>query len=180
MDMNTGIDIRTRLLETAEQLFDRHGFTATGMDRLTSGAGISSRTLYKHIGSKNRLVAAVLNERDRRFMRSLHVDSIDALFDALERWFATEGARGCLFLRTWGETGGDVAEVTEAMARHKQRLLSRIGEIVATEIGRRDDELAEQILILFEGATHATTYRGETAIPAARRAAGLLIAGARA
>lgn len=173
--LHWGMDIRTRLISTAEQLFDRHGFTATGMDRLTQGAGISSRTLYKHVGSKNRLMAAVLNERDRRFMRSLHVDGVDALFGALEDWFVQEGARGCLFLRTWGETGGEVPEIVEAMARHKQRLAARIGEIVEVEIGRRDEDLAEQILILFEGATHAATYRSETAIPTARRAARRLI-----
>ncbi|WP_280564575.1 helix-turn-helix domain-containing protein, partial [Chromohalobacter sp. 48-RD10] len=87
------------MLETAEQLFDRHGFTATGMDRLTQGAGISSRTLYKHVGNKNGLIAAVLNERDRRFHRQVETDSVDALFGALEVWLAQEAARGCLFLR---------------------------------------------------------------------------------
>ena len=165
------MDIRTRLLETAEQLFERHGFTATGMDRLTSGAGISSRTLYKHVGNKNGLIAAVLNERDRRFHRLVETNSIDALFGALESWFAEEGARGCLFLRAWGETGGDVPEIAEAMARHKQRLRERIDAIVVAEVGRHDDDLAEAIQLLFEGATHAATYRGEATADAARRAA---------
>ncbi|CAO1660354.1 MULTISPECIES: TetR/AcrR family transcriptional regulator [Salinicola] len=174
------MDIRTRLISTAEQLFDRYGFTATGMDRLTQAAGISSRTLYKHVGSKNGLMAAVLNERDRRFHRLVGADNIDALFDALEIWFAREGARGCLFLRAWGETGGSVPEIAEAMARHKQRLRQRIDEIVVAEIGRRDDELAEAILLLFEGATHAATYRGGAAVDGARRAAHRLVETARA
>ena len=174
------MDIRTRLIATAEQLFDRHGFTATGMDRLTQAAGISSRTLYKHVGSKNGLMAAVLNERDRRFHRLVSGDSVDALFEALERWFAEEGARGCLFLRAWGETGGGVPEIAEAMTRHKQRLRQHIDDSVMTEIGHRDDELAEAILLLFEGATHAATYRGAAAVEGARRAARRLIAAARA
>lgn len=174
------MDIRTRLISTAEQLFDRHGFTATGMDRLTQAAGISSRTLYKHVGSKNGLMAAVLNERDRRFHRRIDAVSVDALFGALETWFAEEGARGCLFLRAWGETGGGVPEIVEVMARHKERLRQRIDDIVVAEIGHRDDELAEAILLLFEGATHAATYRGGAAVDGARRAARRLIAGARA
>ena len=45
--------IMDKLVTASEALFDRHGFTATGMDKLTQGAGISSRTLYKHAGSKN-------------------------------------------------------------------------------------------------------------------------------
>ncbi|GHB17839.1 TetR/AcrR family transcriptional regulator [Salinicola rhizosphaerae] len=178
--MHDSHETRARLLDSAEKLFDRYGFTATGMDRLTTAAGLSSRTLYKHVGSKNRLMAAVLDARDRRFMRSLRVASVDGLFDALARWFESEEARGCLFLRSWGETGGEVPEVAEAMTRHKQRLAERIDEIVEAEIGRRDEALAEEVLILFEGATHAAAYRGETAIPAARRAARRLIEGRRA
>jgi len=174
------MDIRTRLISTAERLFDRYGFTATGMDRLTQAAGISSRTLYKHVGSKNGLMAAVLGERDRRFHRLVTVDSVDALFASLETWIDQEGARGCLFLRAWGETGGDVPEIAEAMAQHKQRLQERIDEIVVAEIGRRDDELAEALLLLFEGATHAAAYSGSAAIAGARRAARRLIADARA
>ncbi|MDW5376001.1 TetR/AcrR family transcriptional regulator [Halomonas sp. HP20-15] len=174
------MDIRTRLISTAEQLFDRHGFNATGMDRLTAGAGISSRTLYKHVGSKNGLIAAVLNERDRRFHRQVEKDSIDALFGALEAWSAQESARGCLFLRACQETGGDVPEIAEAMARHKQRLRDRIGQIVVAEIGRRDDELVETIQLLFEGATHMAAYRGITTVDVARRAAQRLADAARA
>ncbi|WP_110675738.1 TetR/AcrR family transcriptional regulator [Salinicola sp. RZ23] len=174
------MDIRTRLIDTAEQLFDRHGFTATGMDRLTHSAGISSRTLYKHVGSKNRLLAIVLDERDRRFMRSLaSAVSVDELFGALGVWFADQGARGCLFLRSWAETGGDVPEVVEAMERHKARLRQRIEEIVEAETGRRDDELADSILLLVEGATHAATYRGSATVDVALRAARRLIDGAR-
>nr|CDQ34335.1 Copper outer membrane regulator [Virgibacillus halodenitrificans] len=173
------MDIRTRLLETSEQLFDRHGFTATGMDRLTQGAGISSRTLYKHVGNKNGLIAAVLNERDRRFHRQVETNSVDALFGALELWFAQETARGCLFLRAWGETGGDVPEIAEAMARHKQRMRERIDAIVVAEIGWQDDELAESIQLLLEGATHTAAYRGIATVEVARRAAQRLVTVAR-
>ncbi|MDT8894418.1 TetR/AcrR family transcriptional regulator [Halomonas sp. I1] len=169
------MDIRTRLISTAEQLFDRHGFTATGMDRLTKGAGISSRTLYKHTGSKHGLMAAVLNERGRRFLRQMDVDSVDELFVSLETWLVQEGSRGCLFLRAWGETGGDIPEIAATIMEHKRRLRERVNEIVAAEIGYRDDELAEEIVILFEGATHTAIYRGTAGVASARRAARYLM-----
>ncbi|WP_251977706.1 TetR/AcrR family transcriptional regulator [Salinicola avicenniae] len=178
--MDSSTDRREHLISTAEALFDRHGFTATGMDRLTGAAGMSSRTLYKHIGSKNRLLAAVLEARDCRFLRSLKVDSVDGLFESLDNWFAGEGARGCLFLRSWGETGGDLPEVVEALARHKQRVLRRIGEVVCRELGREDEALTEELMLLYEGATQAIIYRRDLAIPAARRAAQHLVAAARA
>lgn len=173
--MNT----RTKLITAAERLFDRHGFTATGMDRLTEAAGMSSRTLYKHAGGKTALMATVLAERDRLFMRRIDVRSVDALFTALEDWIRVHGARGCLFLRAQGETGGDIPEVAEVVAAHKTAFRDRIGAIVAAELGREAPALAEQILVLFEGATAASIYRGSEAIAAARKAASALVAGAR-
>ena len=174
------MDIKTKLISAAESLFDRHGFTATGMDRLTQAAGMSSRTLYKHTGSKHSLIAKVLSERDKRFLRRLDVSSVDALFKALEDWVRVEGCRGCLFLRAYGETGGDVPEIAEAMAAHKAGIWNKILEVVALETnGRGDEQLAEQILLLFEGATATAIYRGANAIANARRAAVALVEQAR-
>lgn len=170
------MDIRTRLISTAERLFDRHGFTATGMDKLTGGAGISSRTLYKYAGSKNGLMAAVLSERGRRFLRQMDVNNVDALFVSLEAWLEQEGSRGCLFLRAWGETGGDVPDLAAVILDHKRRLRERVEKVVAAEIGQRNDELAEEIVILLEGATHTAVYRGTAGVASARRAARFLMA----
>lgn len=174
------MDTKTKLISAAEHLFDRHGFTATGMDRLTQAAGMSSRTLYKHAGSKTALITAVLTERDRRFLRRLEVHSVDALFGALEDWVRVEGSRGCLFLRAHGETGGDIPEIAEAVSVHKARLCKRIQEIVTVETGGDGNrELAEQILILFEGATSAAIYRGAEAVATARDVAAALVERAR-
>lgn len=170
------MDMRSKLVAAAERLFDRHGFTATGMDRLTEATGASSRTVYKHVGSKTALMATVLTERDRRFMRRLDVRSVDALFAALEDWVRVEGARGCLFLKTYGETGGDTPEIAQVVLAHKEAVRARIADIVALEIGGGGDpDLAEQIVILFEGAAAAAVYRGAEAVAAARAAAGILV-----
>ena len=109
-----------------------------------------------------------------------YVDSVDAIFAALEDWVRAEGARGCLFLRTLGETGGETAAILEAVMAHKAAVRARIAEIVATDVG--DDgnaPLADQIVILFEGATAAAAYRGTDAVAAARAAAEILVARAR-
>lgn len=171
---------RTKLITTAEQLFDRHGFTATGMDRLTKAAGLSSRTVYKYVGSKAALTATVLSERGRRFMQGFDVHTVDAMFAALEDWMRVEGARGCLFLRAYGETGGDTPEIVEAVTSHKNAFRERLADIVAQDVGNDGDPaLIEQILVLFEGATAAAVYRGPQAVTAARKAAAILIAQAR-
>ncbi|WP_320177644.1 helix-turn-helix domain-containing protein [Roseovarius pacificus] len=173
------MDMITKLTVAAERLFDRHGYMATGMDRLTEAAGMSSRTLYKHASSKAQLMARVLTERDRRFMARLEVRTVDALFAALEDWVRVEGCRGCLFLRSRAETGGDTPEIAEAVAAHKEAFHQRIGEVVAMELGREDPAIAEQVLVLLEGATHAAVYRGAQTVSAARAAAFILLERAR-
>ncbi len=175
--MNTNIT----LLSTAEQLFDRHGFTATGMDRLAQAANMSSRTLYKHAGSKTRLIAHVLAQRNQRFLEQLNTATVDALFAALERWIAQDGSRGCLFLRALAETGGDIAEISEVALTHKAQLSQRIRHIIRLELGNDNNErLAEALLILIEGATAAAVYRGPEAAVTARELAALLMARVRA
>ncbi len=173
------MNLTTKLITAAEKLFDRHGYMATGMDRLTEAAGMSSRTLYKHAGSKAQLMALVLSERDRRFMARLEVESVDALFAALEDWVRVEGARGCLFLRSLAETGGETPEIAQAVAAHKEAFRQRVSDVVASDLGREDPALAEQILILFEGATQAAIYRGADAVSTARSAAAILMGRAR-
>lgn len=173
------MDRTDKLVAAAERLFDRHGYMATGMDRLTEAAGMSSRTLYKHAGSKAQLMARVLSERDRRFMARIDVRSVDALFAALEDWVRLEGARGCLFLRTSAETGGDTPVIAEAVAAHKTAFRQRIRDVVAADLGQDAPELAEQVLVLFEGATQAAVCRGDTSIAAARAAAAILMDRAR-
>lgn len=166
----------SHLISTAEHLFDQHGFTATGMDRVAQAACMSSRTLYKYAGSKTALIAAVLSERDDRFMRLLNVPTVDALFESLEHWIQEEGARGCLFLRAQGESGGEVPEISKAMRKHKARLRKKIHRILCLERGEDDClELAEQLLILIEGATAAAVYRGPQAVKTARGMAALLL-----
>jgi AcrR family transcriptional regulator len=58
---------RDHLVETALELFDRHGFHATGIDRILADAGVAKVTLYKHFSSKDDLILAVLRLRDERF-----------------------------------------------------------------------------------------------------------------
>ena len=173
------MDLKKTILEAVEPLFDRNGFMASGMDRLTDAAGVSSRTLYKHFGSKTGLMAAVLDERDRRFRSRLDVRTVDAFFAALEDWIRVEGARGCLFLRTLGETGGDTPEIFAAVQAQKAFLRERIGDIVRAQLDEPREDLADQLLILFEGATAAAAYRGPEAASAAREAAGILVSNAR-
>lgn len=172
------MDIDTRLLETAERLFDHEGFNATGMGRLVRESGLSSRTVYKHATGKNALMAKVLAERQRRFFAQLETQNTRALFASLQRWTERKGARGCLFFRVRAETGGQTPEIEAVVGAYHERLHALLMDLVARETGAADEVLADQILALFEGATAAATYRGTAVIEAAAVCAARLIEGA--
>ncbi|MGJ0185023.1 TetR/AcrR family transcriptional regulator [Corynebacterium glyciniphilum] len=164
------------IVAAAESVFDAHGFAATGMDRLTQAAGVSSRTLYKHVGSKTGLMVAVLRARMERFFTECSGNSVDELFFGLQRWMDTEGARGCLFLRALGETGDEQGEVSSVVAEYRNGLRALIMRAVASEIRQEDEAVALQILVIFEGVTSTASYLGNAAVAAGREAAAAAIA----
>lgn len=175
------MNIKSQVVSSAERVFDHHGFAATGVDRLTAAAQVSSRTFYKYVGSKTALVVAVLKERNRRFFDEFDVQTVDDLFVTLGAWTAAEGARGCLFLRAERETGGEVPEISDVVAAYRRQLRALINRVVEDDVGRDGcRELAEQVLVLFEGATSAAIYRGPGAIEAARSVAATLVERAKA
>lgn len=178
--------IRKQIVTGAERVFDHRGFAASGMDDLTAAAGVSTRTLYKHLGNKTGLVVAVLEARNSRFFALCQAVSVDELFARLEEWVTTEGSRGCLFLRAHGEAGESTPEIAEAVANYRTRLRTMITQIVADDLGSGSslgtddtDTVATQILVLFEGATSTASYLGAAAVTSAREAAASLMGDAR-
>ena len=66
-------DLQTRdhLLATAAGLFYERGIQAVGIDEIRTAAGTSLRRLYQCYPSKERLVEAYLERRDRTWQASL-------------------------------------------------------------------------------------------------------------
>ncbi|HIP77475.1 MAG TPA: TetR/AcrR family transcriptional regulator, partial [Kiloniellaceae bacterium] len=55
---------REHLVDTATQLFSRHGYRATGIDTILAEAGVAKMTLYNHFKSKDELILASLRRSD--------------------------------------------------------------------------------------------------------------------
>lgn len=53
---------RDRIVETARNLFRRHGLRGIGVDAIAEAAGTNKMTLYRHFGSKDDLIVACLRE----------------------------------------------------------------------------------------------------------------------
>src|SRR4051812_37457643 len=60
---------RERILETAYELFSRHGTKAVGVDRIIAESGAAKMTLYRNFASKDELILAFLQRREERWTR---------------------------------------------------------------------------------------------------------------
>ncbi|MEV0029230.1 TetR/AcrR family transcriptional regulator [Nocardia sp. NPDC050793] len=169
---------RQRLLTTAEDLFYAEGVRAVGVDRLLQESGVGRASFYRHFASKDDLVVAVLEDRDRRWLDWLR-ESVEAratapgeaplaVFDALAERFARKDFRGCAFINTMIEVADRDSAAHRVADRHKRRVIEYLGELL-TAAGRADaEELAGEFALLVDGAIVTAVREGTP--DAARRA----------
>ncbi len=153
---------RDQLVETALDLFARHGFHATGIDTILESAGVAKMTLYKHFRSKEELILAALRLRDERwrnqFMRGVEArakdpkDRLLAMFDQLATWLSDDAFFGCMFINASAEYADHSDPIHAASAEHK-RLVIQYVQNIAEQAGATDPgKLATQLCMLMEGA----------------------------
>ncbi|WP_047871436.1 TetR/AcrR family transcriptional regulator [Nocardiopsis sp. RV163] len=149
-----------RIVAAAEELFYDRGITAVGVDLIAQHSGVTKRTLYNQFGSKDRLVAAYLAERDQRW-RSLvraavdacddPVESVTAPFHALLAWSRTN-TRGCAFINALAELPDPSHPAHRIAADQKAWLRDLFRELAAAAGCSGPDALATRLLVLHEGA----------------------------
>ncbi|MFE9361842.1 TetR/AcrR family transcriptional regulator [Streptomyces sp. NPDC006978] len=148
-----------RVVAAAEELFYDRGITAVGVDLIAEHSGVTKRTLYNQFGSKDRLVAAYLAARDRRWQSLVRatvdacddpVEAVTAPFEALRVWSGTN-ARGCAFINALAELP-DASHPAYVIAADQKRWLVDLFEELATAAGcSAPGALATQLLVLHEG-----------------------------
>ena len=177
-------DARDKVLDAAEELIYARGIRAVGMDEVRTASGVALRRLYTLYPSKEALVEAVLDRRDMTWRQQLdeHANRVAdpeqrllAVFDWLGAWFAEPGFRGCAWINAFGEAGATSPAIAAQVDKHKRSFAGQLADWVAE--ADRPAELAEQLLLLAEGAMVTAGIRG-SAEPArtARAAAVVLLA----
>ncbi len=78
-------EARERILEAAEELFLRHGFSAVTMDELAAHLGMSKKTLYQHFPSKDGLIEEVLDKSFAKLFAELDAVLEDEARDHTEK-----------------------------------------------------------------------------------------------
>lgn len=177
-----GRGARERITAAAAKLFYWDGIHATGIEALISEAQVSKRTFYQHFPSKAELVEVYLRDIDARggspMEQRLDTENL-APRERLLAIFTTKATgrfRGCPFHNAVVESAGTHDMAEEIVRSHKQGFTDRL-VAVATDAGAGDPWLlAQQLLILFEGATAlATTLNDTSPMVHARTAAAQLI-----
>lgn len=160
---------RERILDTAGELFYRDGYRAVGIDTIIAQSGVAKMTLYRHFPSKDDLIAAYLEEANRRYWRWFDEtiaakreprEKLVALFEATGRLATSPRCLGCAFQATAAEfpqAGHPGHRIARA---HKRAVLRRLAAL-AREAGARDaEELASELLLLMDGAFAAARMFG--------------------
>jgi AcrR family transcriptional regulator len=160
---------KARIVRAATELFYEQG-THAGINELAERAGVSKLSLYRHFGNKDGLLEAVLRQRSDRVVAWLKaaaatpsdpVERVLAVFDALHRWYAEQGFRGCAIVNAAAENAtGPARKVARAHLGRHEELLSAL----AADTGVADPARAgRQLLILLEGATVVAALTGAPA-----------------
>src|ERR1041384_5541097 len=148
---------RDRLIDTAISLFNRHGFHATGVDRIVAVAKVAKKTLYAHFPSKEDLILAALSRKRAafadKFLPQVLAASNDprerllALFELAKSWFSDPDFYGCIFINAAVEYS-EPSHPINACAREFKTLLRNFARDQAIAGGAIDPEgLADEIAL---------------------------------
>lgn len=177
------MDKHESIIAAASAVFEKSGFRGVGVDAVLAPSGVSTRTLYKHFGSREGLVLAVLAQRHRQFMERLvgnnPADPVADLFDQLQLWLDEHGARGCMLLRARSEYAGASEAIVALVREQKKEFEDEIARRIVLSLGGENRSLAVQIWLLFEGATAAASVSERSVVADAKQAANVLVASAR-
>ena len=177
---------RERVLETAYELFSRHGTRAVGVDRIIAESGVAKMTLYRNFASKDELILAFLERREERWTRAWLQAEVEqrattpaermlAIFDTFGEWFALEDFEGCSFINVMLEVPVAGHPVREACVRHLAEIRAFVADL-AEQAGVPDpDGVARQWHILMKGCIVSAAEGDELAGARAREMACLLL-----
>ena len=115
--MNThSEDTRKRILDTAQGLFSKNGYNATGVAQICSAAGVSKGAFYHHYDSKQALFLAILDhwlkELNAGFQNAQHnieniPEAIQDMAFAAGSIFQSADVRTTILLEFWTQASRD-------------------------------------------------------------------------
>lgn len=174
-------DKREHLIDVAIELFNQHGYHATGVDRIMEATGISKATLYRHFKTKDELIVAALarideaaREEMRAFVEKASADPRERLlatFSQLAIWLEDKSFAGCPFMSAASEYGGEANIVLQQVRMHKRLYLAFFEELTRAAKIPDPKTVARQLVMLHEGAVAFAQVLGSKGVAETARTA---------
>ena len=187
--------VRDRILETACELFYRHGIRAVGVDAIATEAGTNKMSFYRSFPSKDDLVAEYLLDQEREYWKWWDEvvapyggdarRQVEALIESvvdLARHKAKEAcgcktSRGCALGNACVEIPEDNKRLGDIVHKYKSEIRRRLRKM-ARDMGAREPEvLGDALMLLMEGSyyTRLTFPNNTGPVSAITKAAKTLI-----
>jgi AcrR family transcriptional regulator len=169
---------RERLLAAADELFYEEGVNLVGIDRIIERAGVAKASLYDCFGSKEELIRSYLQQRhEARQVRlrdwlaryATPREKILGIFDYVADLVTRPDYRGCPFARASAEARPD-SSVKTVCDESRAWNLALFADL-ARQAGASDaDRTAQQLRLLYDGASVSAHVDGSATAAAAARA----------
>jgi AcrR family transcriptional regulator len=177
---------RRDILAAADELFYGQGLRSVSVDEIAAKAGITKKTLYYHFRSKDELIAAYLQARDRPTLERFRqwagnegtvAERLERMFRRLGRCAKSPTWKGCGFIRAATELANVPGHPAIRIARaHKANFEKWLSDNLAAEGHGDCDALARSLIVLVDGAvTQMLLHRNASYAQAASRAAHALL-----
>jgi AcrR family transcriptional regulator len=156
--MRTGMKShpRERILEVADRLFYAEGVHATGTEKIMSVAEVAKATFYRHFESKDALVLAYLENRDRALWNYLsHPNPPKDLREVLikfELYANHPEVIGCPFLRIASEFPDTVHPFHRVAIEHQDKIVDYLIDLLEPLAIERKRAASQAILAVIDGA----------------------------
>ena len=153
---------RQRILDAAIPLFYQQGARAVGIDTVIAKSGVAKMSLYRNFRSKDELIAACLDERDRGYWAWFDRvvaghpgdprEQLRGVIRGVAKRTSKPGYRGCFFLNTATDYVDRWHPGRKLAVRHKQKLASRLLKICRLLPVQDPLALSRQLVLLINGA----------------------------
>jgi len=154
-------EARERILAAVNELFYRDGVRAVGVDAVIEHAGVNKMSLYRNFASKDDLIAAYVEERNRQFwswwdqVMQRHAPDprrqLVGLFEELQSRTSRKGYRGCAFINIAVELSDASHPARRVVTRNKRELKRRLCALAEAAGAKSADALADSLMLLMEG-----------------------------
>ncbi|MEQ3670638.1 TetR/AcrR family transcriptional regulator [Pseudophaeobacter sp.] len=167
-------DLQNQIDAGLERAFAKHGFAEPNIETLRKATGVSLRTLYKYVPSRERMILRALEHRHRRYMVQVFPETEKAdqvalatIVDRVAHWMKAETTHGCLFHAAVASAPQD-EELRALLGRHKAEMADRAAK--ASGLHGQESEIS----LIIEGLMQSWPLRGDESVRAAKALCALL------